>query len=168
MCGVAGVASPRDPRSFFASCGAPCRTYSVVSLSSLCCRRSFNFVPVPAHSVARPWVHQSCEVVLCRVVGFGSGTECEAEVIPAGLSDALDNVSFDDYVDVDNSAVVCGTITDDDIIAQVTGGEEPVVEADKNDEQEEAPTRPSASQLLEAMGVARLFFSFEEGEEDAF
>ncbi|KAH7961818.1 hypothetical protein HPB52_012251 [Rhipicephalus sanguineus] len=53
------------------------------------------------------------------------GTECEAEVIPAGLRDALDNVSFDDYVDVDNSAVVCGTITDDDIIAQVTGGEEP-------------------------------------------
>ncbi|KAH7956972.1 hypothetical protein HPB52_014022 [Rhipicephalus sanguineus] len=96
------------------------------------------------------------------------GTECEAEVIPAGLRDALDNVSFDDYVDVDNSAVVCGTITDDDIIAQVTGGEEPVVEADKSDEQEEVPTRPSASQLLEAIGVARLFFSFEEGEEDAF
>ncbi|KAH6946098.1 hypothetical protein HPB50_011625 [Hyalomma asiaticum] len=95
-------------------------------------------------------------------------TECEAEVIPAGLHDALDNISFDDYVDVDNSAVVCGTITDDDIIAQVTGGEEPVVEADKNDEQEEAPTQPSDSQLLEAMGVARLFFSFEEGEEDAF
>ncbi|KAH6921285.1 hypothetical protein HPB50_027729 [Hyalomma asiaticum] len=96
------------------------------------------------------------------------GIECKAEVIPAGLRDALDNVSFDDYVDVDNSAVVCGTITDDDIIAQVTGGEEPVVEANKNDEQEEAPTRPSASQLLEAMGVAHLFFSFEEGEEDAF
>ncbi|KAH6943871.1 hypothetical protein HPB50_000202 [Hyalomma asiaticum] len=86
------------------------------------------------------------------------GTECEAEVIPAGLRDALDSVSFDNYVDVDNSAVVCGTITDDDIIAQVTGGEEPVVEADKNDEQEEAPTRPSSSQLLEAMGVTRLFF----------
>ncbi|KAH6939977.1 hypothetical protein HPB50_023007 [Hyalomma asiaticum] len=45
--------------------------------------------------------------------------------------------SFDDYVDVDNSAVVCGTITNDDIIAQVTGGEGPqsergpVVEADR-------------------------------------
>lgn len=89
MCGVAGVASPRDPRSFFASCGAPCRTYSVVSLSSLCCRRLFNFVPVPAHSVARPWVHQSCEVVLCRVVGFGSG------VSPSAVGPSVTAVHYD-------------------------------------------------------------------------
>ncbi|XP_037515168.1 tigger transposable element-derived protein 6 [Rhipicephalus sanguineus] len=127
------------------------------------------------HMLVRAWdLVTATTVANCfRHSGFcapdeSPGTECEAEVIPAGLRDALDNVSFDDYVDVDNSAVVCGTITDDDIIAQVTGGEEPVVEADKSDEQEEVPTRPSASQLLEAIGVARLFFSFEEGEEDAF
>ncbi|KAH6939593.1 hypothetical protein HPB50_019933 [Hyalomma asiaticum] len=45
--------------------------------------------------------------------------QCEAEVIPAGLRDALDD-SFEDYTDVDNSAVDCGTITNDEIIMQVT------------------------------------------------
>lgn len=48
-------------------------------------------------------------------------------------------------------------------------GEEPVIEVDQDDEQEEAPTRPSGSHLMEAMGVGRLHFArFEEGEEDAF
>lgn len=48
---------------------------------------------------------------------------------------------------------------------QVTG-EEPVDEDDR-DEEEEAPVRPSASQVIETIGVARLFFSFEGGEDDA-
>lgn len=87
------------------------------------------------------------------------------EVIPAGLRDALKEISFDDYVDADSSAVVCGALSDEDIIAQVTG-EEPADE-DHRDEEEEAPVRPSASQVMEAIGVARLFFNFGEGEDDA-
>lgn len=86
------------------------------------------------------------------------------EVIPAGLRDALKEISFDDYVDADSSAVVCGALSDEDI-AQVTG-EEPADEDDR-DEEEEAPVRPSASQVMEAIGVARLIFSFGEGEDDA-
>ncbi|KAH7972492.1 hypothetical protein HPB52_012661 [Rhipicephalus sanguineus] len=102
-----------------------------------------------------------------------AGTACEpdereAAVIPAGLRDALEDVSFNDYIDADRCAAVCGTITDDDIIAQITGREAPVVDVGAVDEEDEAPTRPSASELMEAMHVARLFFSFEEGEEDAF
>lgn len=60
----------------------------------------------------------------------------EAEVIPAGLRDALEDVSFDDYVDADSSAVVCSTITEDDVIAQVTSEEEPVVDVDESDEED--------------------------------
>ncbi|KAH7940116.1 hypothetical protein HPB52_021865 [Rhipicephalus sanguineus] len=53
----------------------------------------------------------------------GAGTACEpderkAAVIPAGLRDALEDVSFNVYVDADRCAAVCGTITDD-IIAQL-------------------------------------------------
>ncbi|KAL1473124.1 hypothetical protein MTO96_038908 [Rhipicephalus appendiculatus] len=75
------------------------------------------------------------------------GTACEPDeredkVIPAGLRDALEDVSIDDYVDADRSAVVCGTITDDDIIAQMTGGEAPVVDVGEDYNEDEAPTRP--------------------------
>ncbi|KAL1480025.1 hypothetical protein MTO96_051385 [Rhipicephalus appendiculatus] len=53
------------------------------------------------------------------------GTACEpderkTEVIPAGLRDALEDVSFDDYFDADRSAVVCGIITDDIITQSFT------------------------------------------------
>ncbi|KAH7948526.1 hypothetical protein HPB52_024083 [Rhipicephalus sanguineus] len=42
--------------------------------------------------------------------------------------------------------------------------EEPEGEEDEDDE---APVRPSASAVMEALNVARLFFSFEEGKEDS-
>ncbi|KAH7961419.1 hypothetical protein HPB52_008913 [Rhipicephalus sanguineus] len=58
----------------------------------------------------------------------------EAEVIPAGLRDALEEVSFNNYVDADRCAAVCGTITTDDIIAQVTGGEAPVIAVGADDD----------------------------------
>ncbi|KAH7946925.1 hypothetical protein HPB52_005918 [Rhipicephalus sanguineus] len=55
-----------------------------------------------------------------------------------------------------------------DIIAQVAGAQ-PVAEEPEGeeDEDDEAPVRPSASAVMEALNVARLFFSFEEGEEDS-
>lgn len=65
----------------------------------------------------------------------------EVEVIHAGLRDALQDISFDDYTDTDSSAVVCSTLTDKDIIAQMTVGEKPVGDLDENDEDEEVPTR---------------------------
>ncbi|KAH7961797.1 hypothetical protein HPB52_012160 [Rhipicephalus sanguineus] len=129
----------------------------------------------PGYVASRHGVTGLCSLAL-RIVSEGTastGTACEpdereAAVIPAGLRDALEDVSFNDYVNADRCAVVCGTITDDDIIAQVTGGEAPVVDVVADDEEDEAPARRSASELMEAMRVARLFFSFEEGEEDAF
>lgn len=127
------------------------------------------------HMLVRAWDQVTAATIAnCfRHSGFSvadEGTEAacqpdQHEVIPAGLRDALEEISFDDYVDADSSAVVCGAVSDEDIIAQVTG-EEPVDEDDR-DEEEEAPVRPSASQVMEAIGVARLFFSFEEGEDDA-
>ncbi|KAG0441291.1 hypothetical protein HPB47_015994, partial [Ixodes persulcatus] len=96
----------------------------------------------------------------------------ECEVVFEGMRDLLQDVSFADYVDADSSAVICGAMTDEDIIAQVVG--EPVAEAENdvdNEEEEveveEAPIRPSAPEVMDALNVARLFFSFEEGEEDA-
>ncbi|KAL1466452.1 hypothetical protein MTO96_026713 [Rhipicephalus appendiculatus] len=85
----------------------------------------------------------------------GELDEREADVIPAGLWDALGDVNFGDYVDADRSAVVCGTITDD-IIAQVTGGEALVVDVGEDDE-DEAPTRPTASERLQPIRDRRVF-----------
>lgn len=66
------------------------------------------------------------------------GTACEsdeqeAEVLSAGLRDALEDVRFDDYVDAGRGAAVCGTITDDYIYVQVTGREAAIVDAGEND-----------------------------------
>ncbi|KAH7961125.1 hypothetical protein HPB52_002996 [Rhipicephalus sanguineus] len=89
------------------------------------------------------------------VANESTACEPDADVIPAGLQDALEDVSFDDYVDADRCAAVCGTITDDDIIEQVTGTEAPVIDVGADDEEDEAPTRPSASELMEAKCVAK-------------
>ncbi|KAH7939384.1 hypothetical protein HPB52_011693 [Rhipicephalus sanguineus] len=87
--------------------------------------------------------------------------------MPVALRDTLRGVRFADYVEVDTGASVCGALTDD-IIAQVAGAQ-PVAEEPEGeeDEDDEAPVRPSASTVMEALNVARLFFSFEEGEEDS-
>ncbi|KAH7983112.1 hypothetical protein HPB52_009279 [Rhipicephalus sanguineus] len=88
--------------------------------------------------------------------------------MPVALRDTLRGVRFADYVEVDTGASVCGALTDEDIIAQVAGAQ-PVAEEPEGeeDEDDEAPVRPSASAVMEALNVARLFFSFEEGEEDS-
>lgn len=127
------------------------------------------------HMLVRAWDQVTAATIANCFRHYGlavadEGTEaacqpCQHEVIPAGLRDALEEISFDDYVDADSSAVVCAALSDEDIIAQESG-EEPVDEDDR-DEEEEAPVRASASQVMEAIGVACLFFSFEEGEDDA-
>ncbi|KAH7939142.1 hypothetical protein HPB52_007380 [Rhipicephalus sanguineus] len=90
------------------------------------------------------------------------------ELMPVALRDTLRGKRFADYVEVDTGASVCGALTDEDIIAQVAGAQ-PVAEEPEGeeDEDDEAPVRPSASAVMEALNVARLFFSFGEGEEDS-
>ncbi|KAH7955532.1 hypothetical protein HPB52_001206 [Rhipicephalus sanguineus] len=90
------------------------------------------------------------------------------ELMPVALRDTFRGVRFADYVEVDTGASVCGALTDEDIIAQVAGAQ-PVAEEPEGeeDEDDEAPVCPSASAVMEALNVARLFFSFEEGEEDS-
>ncbi|KAH7971789.1 hypothetical protein HPB52_002788 [Rhipicephalus sanguineus] len=88
--------------------------------------------------------------------------------MPVALRGTLQRVSFADYVEVDTCASVCGALTDEDIIARVAGAQ-PVAEEPEGeeDEDDEVPVRPSASEVMEALNVTRLFFSFEEGEEDS-
>ncbi|KAL1417676.1 hypothetical protein MTO96_026642 [Rhipicephalus appendiculatus] len=90
------------------------------------------------------------------------------ELMPVALRSTLQGVSFADYVEVDTCASVCGALTDEDIIARVAGAQ-PVAEEPEGeeDEDDEVPVRPSASEVMEALNVTRLFFSFEEGEEDS-
>ncbi|KAH7981684.1 hypothetical protein HPB52_000709 [Rhipicephalus sanguineus] len=112
-----------------------------------------------------------------RCAGFAAGSaqdSCDVDVDGAeelmlvALRDTLRGIRFADYVEVDTGASVCGALTDEDIIAQVAGAQ-PVAEEPEGeeDEDDEAPVRPSASAVMEALNVARLFFSFEEGEEDS-
>ncbi|KAL1445508.1 hypothetical protein MTO96_044982 [Rhipicephalus appendiculatus] len=83
------------------------------------------------------------------------------------MADVLEDVCFTDYVDVDSSAVVCGALTDDDIICQVRSAE-PVAASDDDEEEDEAPVWPSAAEVMAGLNAARLFLSFEEGGEEAF
>lgn len=92
---------------------------------------------------------------------------------PVHVWEVLGDVDFSDYVNVDSCAAVCGAVTDDEIIAQVLGEDEnPSVDDDANDEDDddvgETPVRPSLAQVMDGLNHARLFFSFEEGEDDAF
>ncbi|KAH7942749.1 hypothetical protein HPB52_000745 [Rhipicephalus sanguineus] len=68
--------------------------------------------------------------------------------MPVALHGTLQGVSFADYVEVYTCALVCGALTDEDIIARVANAqpvaEEPEGEEDENDEE---PVRPSASEL---------------------
>ncbi|KAH7975672.1 hypothetical protein HPB52_004057 [Rhipicephalus sanguineus] len=111
------------------------------------------------------------------ISGFAAGSaqdSCDVDVdgaeelMPVALRDTLRGVRFADYVEADTGASVCGALTDEDIIAQVAGAQ-PVAEEPEGeeDEDDEVPVRPSASAVMEALNVARLFFSFEEGEEDS-
>lgn len=143
-------------------------------------RKDFGITLLTAmHMLVRAWEQVTATTIAnCfRHSGFAAGSaqdSCDVDVdgaeelMPVALRDTLRGVRFADYVEVDTGASVCGALTDEDIIAQVAGAqpdaEEPEGEEDENDE---APVRPSASAVMEALNVARLFFSFEEGEEDS-
>lgn len=58
---------------------------------------------------------------------------------------------------------MCGALTDD--IAQVAGVQPVAEKAGGKDDK--VPARPSASKVMKALNVTRLFFSFEKGEEDS-
>ncbi|KAH8021208.1 hypothetical protein HPB51_013309 [Rhipicephalus microplus] len=85
----------------------------------------------------------------------------------APMADVLEDVYFADYVNVDSSAVVRGALTVGDIISQVRSAE-PVAASDDDEEEDKAPVRPSAVEVMAGLNAARLFLSFEEGGEEAF
>ncbi|CAN7997064.1 unnamed protein product, partial [Ixodes hexagonus] len=119
---------------------------------------------VTTATTANCFSHCGFSVLGTEATGGDTG---EREVVSEGIRDLLQDVSFADYVDTDSSAVICGAMTDEDIIAQVVS--EPVAEAENDDdddeeEVEETPVRPSAPEVMDALNVVRLFFSFEEGE----
>lgn len=130
------------------------------------------------HMLVRAWSQVTAATIAnCfRHCGFGAPNTVTSEVeedvrVPFHVREVLGDADFGDYVNVDSCAAVCGAVTDDEIIAQVVGGdEEPAVEDDDdaNEEDGETPVLPSLSQVMEGLNHARLFFSFEEGEEDAF
>lgn len=134
------------------------------------------------HMLVRAWNQVTTETIAnCyRHCGFGAlnadANEVEEDVrAPVHVREVLGDVDFGDYVNVDSCAAVCGAVTDDEIIAQVVGEDEnPAVDDDDaNDEDDdddvgETPVRPSLAQVMDGLNHARLFFSFEEGEDDAF
>lgn len=90
----------------------------------------------------------------------------DQENVPTDMHEALQGVRFSDYVDADTAAVVCGVRSDEDILAEVSGREEPEEETEEEQEVEETTVRPSPSQVLDALSVAHRFFSHEEGQEE--
>ncbi|XP_077494382.1 uncharacterized protein LOC144105043 [Amblyomma americanum] len=97
-----------------------------------------------------------------------SGDDGSPEPLPAAVRAVLQDVSFDDYVEVDSDAAVCGARSDEDIVAEIVGEQSVTEEAeDEDDEEEQEPVRPSAAEVMGALNAACLFFSFEEGEEDS-
>ncbi|KAG0420528.1 hypothetical protein HPB47_003445 [Ixodes persulcatus] len=95
-----------------------------------------------------------------------------AKEVPAGseLREALGDVPFDEYVDVDKHVEVSGPLWDVEIIKVVRPGV--VVQGsddDSDDEELSPPSSPalSAADAETALGVVKRFFSGEENAEDA-
>ncbi|KAG0444712.1 hypothetical protein HPB47_013474 [Ixodes persulcatus] len=77
------------------------------------------------------------------------------------MSALPENVSFDDYVAIDDGVLVCGQLTDDEIIASVQrpeGQEDDSCESDA----EEPPPRPSPAEASAALNVLANFATFED------
>ncbi|CAN7995553.1 unnamed protein product [Ixodes hexagonus] len=92
--------------------------------------------------------------------------------MPAGseLREALGDVPFDEYVDVDKHAEISGPLSDIEIIKVVRPGV--VVQGsddDSDDEELSQPSipAPSATDAETALGVVERFFSGKENAEDA-
>ncbi|KAK8766645.1 hypothetical protein V5799_006575 [Amblyomma americanum] len=128
------------------------------------------------HMLARAWeqVTPSTIANCFHHCGFAAGSMEESgddgnpEPLPAAVRAVLQDVSFDDYLEVDSDAAVCSARSDEDIVAEIVGEQSVPEEAeDEDDDEEQEPVRPSAAEVMVALNVARLFFSFEEGEEDS-
>ncbi|XP_077524980.1 uncharacterized protein LOC144136487 [Amblyomma americanum] len=97
-----------------------------------------------------------------------SGDDGSPEPLPVAVRAVLQDISFDDYIEVDSDAAVCGARCDEDIVAEIVGEQSvPEEGEDEDDDEEQEPVCPSAAEVMGALNVARLFFSFEEGEEDS-
>lgn len=87
--------------------------------------------------------------------------------VAADVCHVLRGINFGGYLNADDGAMVCGVITDEDIIASVATTREG--EGDKDTKNDcEAPVRPCASDLVDALNRDRLHFSFEEEAGDDF
>ncbi|KAM7298385.1 hypothetical protein ISCGN_018981, partial [Ixodes scapularis] len=83
------------------------------------------------------------------------------EECSALMSALPENVSFDDYVAIDDGVLVYGQLTDDEIIASVQhpeGQEDDSCESDA----EEPPPRPSPAEASAALDVLANFVTFED------
>ncbi|XP_077514515.1 uncharacterized protein LOC144125189 [Amblyomma americanum] len=123
---------------------------------------------------ARKQVTPSTIVNCFHHCGFAAGSMQESgddgsqEPLPAAVRAVHQDFSFADFVEVDSDAAVCGARSDEDIVAEVVGEQSVPEEAeDEDDDEEQEPVRPSAAGVMGALNAARLFFSFEEGEEDS-
>ncbi|XP_064483000.1 tigger transposable element-derived protein 6-like [Ornithodoros turicata] len=97
-----------------------------------------------------------------------SDSAAALEVACEDISDVLHDVNFSDYINADSGVAVCGALTDEDIICEVVSSENAptdICDDDDEGEEEDPQVCPSASQVIEALNVARLFFSCEENEE---
>ncbi|KAG0440314.1 hypothetical protein HPB47_016337, partial [Ixodes persulcatus] len=128
------------------------QTYNVMLLSAMhMLVRAWD--QVTAATIANCFRHCGFSVLGTEAAGGDTG---ECEVVFEGMRDLLQDASFADSVDADSSAVICGAMTNEDIIAQVVG--KPVAEAenDVDDEEEEVkveetPIRPSAPEVMDAL-----------------
>ncbi|KAG0420841.1 hypothetical protein HPB47_003243, partial [Ixodes persulcatus] len=114
------------------------------------------------HMLVKAWTDMPSQVIAnCfRHCGFScdgnTANENFDEECSALMSALPENVSFDDYVAIDDGVLVCGQLTDDEIIASVQrpeGQEDDSCESDA----EEPPPRPSPAEASAALDVLANF-----------
>ncbi|KAH6946192.1 hypothetical protein HPB50_012049 [Hyalomma asiaticum] len=64
------------------------------------------------------------------------------------------------------SGVVCGVLTDEEIISEAINPESAAA-SDNEAEEDNAPVQPPAAEIIAGWTAPRLFPSFEEGKEEA-
>lgn len=97
-----------------------------------------------------------------------SAVDGAEELMSVEMRCTLQGVNFADCIEADTCASVCGSMTDENIVAQVAGAQPVAEEAGGEDgKEDEVPACQSASEVMDALNVTRLFFSFEEGREDS-
>lgn len=86
---------------------------------------------------------------------------------------ALGDLSFGDFVEVDNNVEVCGPLTDDDILRKVSCSAEDShsgseSESDVCIDESAQYARPSAADVEAGLNALELYLSFEDNAESAF